>query len=178
MSYNYSNENLLILIKFLNKHSNIKDGSENGTTFLAEAYKKNIRLDSTCLNRKCSLTPDDINFIHNNNISQYITLPFTIIDKELKFKLGEFVFYSFKKIYQRYNKYNNLFDIAFSSKNINQGYMIFFSCIKNENKYFFRTESLKQINDYNDIEDIKLSFSHINYIKYSNAILKIARKEI
>ena len=35
-----------------------------------------------------------------------------------------------------------------------------------------------KINDYNDIEDIKLSFNRINYIKYSNAILKIARKEI
>ena len=178
MKYNYSNENLLILLKFLNRNSSIKDGSLNGSTFQEEAFKKNIRLDSSCLNRKCSLTVDDINFIHNNNISQYVTIPYTIINKNFKFKMGNFVFYSFKKLYERYEKYLDIYDIAFSSSKINDGYMIFFSCFKNVDSFFFRTESLDQINNYNDCDKIKLQFNHVNNLKFSQAILKIARKEI
>lgn len=178
MKYNYTNENLLILLKFLNRNSSIKDGTLNGSTFQAEAFKKNIRLDSTCLDRKCSLTVDDINFIHYNNISQYVTIPYTIINRNLKYKIGDFVFYSFKKLYERYDKYLDVYDIAFSSSNVNNGYMIYFSCFKNQDSFFFRTESLKQMNEYNDCDKIELQFNHVNNFKYSQCILKMARKEI
>lgn len=175
---NYTDNNMIILLNFLNKYSKIKDGTLSGTTFLDEALKRNIRLDSSCLERKCSLTVEDINFIHNNKVSQYIVLPYTVINRELKYKIGNFVFYSFKKLYSRYNKYLDIYDIACSSNNLNQGYMIFLCCEKGSNKFFFRTETVQKTAEYNNKEDIKLYFSNIHYFQYSHAIVKIQQKKI
>ena len=143
--YNSNNKRLVYLLNVLNVHSKIKDNSVLGTSFIDEARKRNIRLDSSCLDRKCSLNQDEISFILSNKISQYVTIPFSIIEKNLEYDINKFTFYSIKNIIDKYNKYCDFYDIAFSSQLVNNKKMIYLSCLKNKTKFFLRSESTESI---------------------------------
>jgi hypothetical protein len=174
---NTSDNEMIYLINILNVHSIIKDGSVIGTSFIKEAEKRNIKLDSSCLYRKCTITQNEINFILYNKICQYVTIPYSIIDKNLEYKINKFTFYSFEKLLDLYDKYIDHYDIAFSAQIIKKGKMIYLSCLKGTDKFFLRTETMKLVVQNLNKSNVKLHFSNINYMSYIDVLKTIVRNK-
>lgn len=174
----YSDENMIILLNYLNKNAIVLDGSILGKNFIDIIYMKGLRMDESCINRKCNLSQDEINFILDKKISPYITLPLSLIDRDYKYKLGKFKFFNTNFFLENYDKYSNIFDIASSNSQIGNNIMIFLSCFKNEERYFFRTETLVQRAENVNKKNIEMKFNQLYCMKYHEALLKIANNKI
>ena len=173
-----TDNNMLDLINFLNNRSIINDGTILGKRFIQVVNSKGLNLDVDCIHRKCNITQDEIVFLDDNNISKFITLPLSLIERHEKYTLGKFKFFSTNFFLENYDKYSNIFDIASSSSQITNQIMIFLSCFKNEKKYFFRTETLEQRAELLNKKNIEMKINHLNCMKYAEVLLKIANNKI
>lgn len=166
MISNETDKRLVYLLNVLNVHSKITNELNLNTTFLEEAKKRNLKLDHTCLNRKCSLTQDDISFLIEKNIHQYVSIPFTIINKDVNYTINKFRFYSISKIIKSYNKYLDIYNIAFSAQLVNNNKMIYLSCIKGKKQFFLRCEDTNIIVKNLNKNNVKLNFERLNFFSY------------
>lgn len=172
-----SDENMIELINFLNNNCTINNNL-GLNTFKKVALNKGFDLDLSCIHRKCNMSQDEISFALNNIISSYITLPLSLIERNEKYNLGKFKFMSLNYLFENYDKYDNLFDIAYSSSKLNEKMIIFFSCFKRKRKYFFRTETLEQRAKFASQKNINLRFNFVNSFNYGESLLKIKNNQI
>jgi len=171
-------KNMRSLIQFLNNNSYVNYGTLKRTTFYQEACNKGINLNGDFINRKCSLTQDEIEYILNNNICQYVTIPYSIINKTLKYNLGNFSFYSIVNIIRNYDKYSDIYNVACSQQQLSKGNMIYLSCYKNTNKFIFRTETLDQIKQFSNINNIIITLNNAREYNYGDALIRIYKNNI
>lgn len=174
----YTEKNMRLLMNFLDTRSYVNNGTQIDSTFRQEAYKRGIDLNADFMNRKCSLNQNEINFILKNEISQYITVPYSIIDKNHRYKLNQFKFYNIINIINNYDNYDNIYNIAYSQSQLKKGIMIYLSCYKHTNDFMFRTETINQIAQFSDKKNIKITFPNVILFKYSEALVKIYQNNI
>ena len=170
---NYSDENMIILLNYLNKNAKVLDGTTLGKNFIDIINMKGLRMDESCINRKCNLSQDEINYILDNKISPYITLPLSLLNRDYKYKLGSFKFLSTNYLLKNYDKFENIFDIAISNSNLKNCIMIYMSCFKGTETYFLRTQTLEQTAELISKKNVNMKFDKIQELNYAEVLQKI-----